>query len=468
MAAWKSYLAEHRQHHLDELFEFLRIPSISSLPENEPDVAEAAQWVSARMSSAGIENVQVMPTGGHPVVYGDYLHAEDAPTVLIYGHFDTQPVDPIDQWEQPPFEPLVRDDRIYARGASDSKGAMLIPILAVESRLKTAGSLPINVKFFFEGQEEIGSPQIADYLDANRELLACDLVVSSDGVQWSEDQPAIFLGFKGICALQIDLTGPSTDLHSGIFGGTLQNPLHALAKLINSMRNEDGSISVEGFYDDVPPLEDEVQQQIAAVPFEQEEYLHRLGIETLFGEPGYTTLERAWVRPTLEVVGLWGGFQDEGIKAVVPSQAHAKISCRLVGNQTPAKICDAIEQHVKRHTPPGVTASVQSLSSHAFPYTMPADHAANRAAHTVLSQVYGKDPYYVRLGGTLPVCAMFTEKLNAYTMMFAFGMDDENIHAPNEFLRLKSFDRGLEAYGLLLFELRGQGSRQDAKTQRVD
>ncbi|MEE3367752.1 MAG: dipeptidase [Planctomycetota bacterium] len=453
MSVWMNFLAQMRQQHLDELCEFLRIPSISSLPEHAEAVGEAAQWVANRMRFAGIEGVRVLSTGGHPVVYGEHAHATDCPTVLIYGHFDTQPVDPEDRWEQPPFEPLIRNQRIYARGASDNKGPMLIPILAVEALLKTTGALPVNVKFLFEGQEEIGSPQIPKFLDAHRDMLSCDLVVSADGVQWEEDQPAIYLGFKGICALQIDVRGPDSDLHSGIFGGTVQNPLHALAGLINSMRDPHGRICVEGFYDDVRPLSDQDRQQIAAVPFYEEAYKHRLGVKTLFGEPGYTTLERAWSRPTLEVVGMWGGFQDEGIKAVTPAEAHAKVSCRLVASQQPLDITQAITRHVLRHTPPGVVATVRSLESHALPYSIPTDHPGNQVAHAVLKEVYGKDPYYVRLGGTLPICEMFLDKLSAYTVMFAFGLDDECIHAPNEFFRLQSFERGLRAYGLFLQKL---------------
>jgi len=457
MSLWMTYLQEHRQQHLDELLDFLRIPSISAVPEHADSVHEAAEWVANRMRSAGIEAVRVMPTGGHPVVYGEHLHAADGPTVLIYGHFDTQPVDPLDAWEQPPFDPVIKDNRVYARGASDNKGPMLIPILAVESLLKTAGALPLNIKFIFEGQEEIGSPQIAAFLDEHHDLFACDLVVCADGVQFDEHQPAIYLGFKGISSLQIDVRGPDADLHSGIFGGTVQNPLHALIHLLDSMRDSDGKIRVEGFYDDVQPLSAEDRSQMADVPFDEDAYKSRLGVTSLFGEPGYTTFERAWARPTIEVVGIWGGNQDGGIRAIVPAEAHARIICRLVADQEPATIIPVIESHVQRHTPTGVTATVRRLSSHAHPYLMPAEHPGIRAAHAVLKKVYGRDPHYVRLGGTLPVCAMFLDKLDAYTVMFAFGLDDELIHAPNEFWRLTNFDRGLQAYGTLLHELASYG-----------
>lgn len=448
-----TYLEAHRPQHLDEMLDFLRIPSISSLPEHANDIRQAATWVADRMQSAGIESVRVLPTGGHPVVYGEWLHAPEKPTVLIYGHFDTQPVDPLEAWETPPFEPTIRDGRVYARGAADDKGNMLIPILAVEALLESEGALPLNVKFFFEGQEEIGSPQIPAFLETHKDKFACDLVLSADGLQWKEDQPALFLGFKGICALQIDVQGPRTDLHSGIFGGAVQNPLHALVRLLDSMRDADGSIRVEGFYDAVQPLSEEDRRQIAVVPFQEEEYKSRLGVTELFGEPGYTTHERAWARPTLEVTGIWGGFQNEGVKAVLPAEAHAKVTCRLVADQKPTAIIQAIEQHVQRHTPPGVTAVVRTLSSHAYPYSMAADHPGNRVAHAALKAVYGTEPYYVRLGGSLPICALFLDTLGAHTVMFGFCLEDECIHAPNEFFRLSSFDRGLQSYGVILHEL---------------
>ena len=453
MPAWETYLREHHTQYLDELMDFLRIPSVSSLPEHADDIRKAAEWVAARMETAGIEGVTILPTGGHPVVVGEWKHAGDKPTILIYGHFDTQPADPPDAWDQPPFEPVIKDECIFARGASDDKGNMLIPILVVEALLNTEGALPVNLVFMFEGQEEIGSPQIPQFIEQHKEILACDLVISADGLQWREDQPALFLGFKGICALQIDLKGPDSDLHSGIFGGAVQNPLHALAHLLDTMRSTGGRITVDGFYRNVQPLSDEDRRQIAAVPYDETYYKEQIGIDDVFGETNYTTYERAWARPTLEVNGIWGGFQGDGVKAVLPSEAHAKITCRLVADQTPEHVMDAIEQHVASHTPVGVSAKVRPLSSHAYPYLMMSDHPGNRAAHDVLKGVYGKDPYYVRLGGSLPICTLFLNTLGVYTVMFGFCLEDENIHAPNEYFRISSFRRGLRAYSKLLNRL---------------
>jgi acetylornithine deacetylase/succinyl-diaminopimelate desuccinylase-like protein len=335
MASWETYLEENQDRYLKELLEFLSIPSVSGLKKHKEDVKKAADWVAARLQTGGLENVRVLPTGGHPVVYGDWLHAPDKPTVLIYGHFDTQPVDPLKLWSQPPFEPAVKEARVYARGASDDKGNMLAPILALEAVLNSQGKLPVNVKCFFEGQEEIGSPQLPEFISANRELLACDLILSADGGQWDEDQPALMLALRGLCALQVDVQAARGDTHSGTFGGTIMNPIHALVHLLDSMHTSQGKIAVAGFYDAVRPLSDIERTQIAEIPYDESEYKAQLGVDELFGEPGYSTYERAWTRPTLEVNGIWGGFQDEGLKTVLPGTAHAKISCRLVPDQNP-------------------------------------------------------------------------------------------------------------------------------------
>ena len=453
MADWKSYLEENKDRYLEELLAFLRIASISSLKEHREDVQKAADWVATRLQAAGIENVEVLPTGGHPVVYGDWLHAADKPTILIYGHFDTQPVDPLDLWSQPPFEPTVKDDRVYARGASDDKGNMLVPILAMEAMLNSAGQLPVNVKCFFEGQEEIGSPQLPEFIANNRERLACDLVFSADGGQWDENQPALMIALRGLCNLQIDVQAARGDTHSGTFGGTIMNPIHALAQLLDSMHTREGKVAVDGFYDDVRALSETEKAQIAEIPYDETAYKAELGVEQLFGEPGYSTFERAWIRPTLEVNGIWGGFQGEGVKTVLPSTAHAKISCRLVPDQNPATILKLIGMHVDKHLPPGVKVTVEPNSSTADPSLIPFDHPGNQAAVNVHKALYGKQPYYARMGGSIPVCGLFFKELGAYTVNFAFGLNDENIHGPDEFWRLKSFEHGQLAYGLLLEEL---------------
>lgn len=461
MANWETYLEENKPRFLNEMLDFLRIPSISSLSEHSSDVQRAAEWVADRMQAASIEEVCILPTGGHPVVYGEWMHASGKPTILIYGHFDTQPVDPLNLWSHPPFDPVVRDGRVYARGASDDKGNMLIPILAVEAMLKSEGVLPVNLKFFFEGQEEIGSPQLPDFLTTHRELLVSDLVLSADGAQWSEDRPALFVGLRGLCALQIDVIGPKSDLHSGGHGGGVQNPIHSLVRLLDSMRSPDGKILVDGFYNAVTPLSEENRAQIAAVPYDETLYKEELGVDDLFGEPGYTTRERVWTRPTLEVNGIWGGFQGEGTKTVIPSEAHAKMTCRLVKDQYPDKIVELISSHVKKYAPVGVKVTVSPFASNAQPYLIPADHPGNRAAHAVLAELYGKDPYYVRAGGSIPICGLFLRNLGVYTVSFGFGLKDERAHAPDEFFRLSSFEHGQKAYCKLLQRLGQQGSIEE-------
>jgi acetylornithine deacetylase/succinyl-diaminopimelate desuccinylase-like protein len=453
MSNWESYLEQNKERFLEELFDFIRIPSISALPEHAKDVQQAGEWVAKRMTAAGIENVQILPTGGHPVVYGDWLHAPGKPTILIYGHFDVQPVDPLALWDNPPFEPTLKAGRLYARGATDDKGNMFIPILAVEALLKSEGAAPVNLKFFFEGQEEIGSPQMREFMPHHTELFACDLAVSADGGQWSETEPAILLSLRGVCGIQIDIKGAKTDLHSGLYGGAIQNPIHALVRLLDSMRSPDGKILIDGFFENVVEYSAEESAEIARVPFAETEYLDKLGLNALFGEPGFTTHERSWIRPTLEINGIWGGFQGDGIKTVLPNQAHAKITCRLVANQQPQEIIDKLAAHVEKHAPPGVEVSLTPLTIFGKPYNMPQNHPGNEAARAIHEELYGQKPYYIRAGGSIPMCGLFLDYLDVYTVNFAFGLEDEGAHAPNEFYRLSSFYRGQTAYCKLLHKL---------------
>jgi acetylornithine deacetylase/succinyl-diaminopimelate desuccinylase-like protein len=450
---WETYLEEQQSRYQEELLQFLSIPSISALPEHADAVQQAARWVVDRLRVAGLENVQILSTGGHPVVYGEWLHAPGKATVMIYGHFDTQPADPLDLWTSPPFEPEIRNGRVYARGASDDKGNMLIPILAVEALLQAEGALPVNVKFFLEGQEEIGSPQLPALIASQRDLLACDLVLSADGGQFSEEEPALLIAFKGLAGVQIDVRGARTDLHSGLYGGAVANPIHALVHILDSMRSPEGKILVEGFYDAVVPLSAEDRSAIAAIPFDEKTYKEAIGVDALIAEPGYTPQEQVAGRPTLEINGIWGGFQGEGIKTVLPNEAHAKITCRLVANQDPATIVDLLARHVQRYTPPGVQVTVRPLPGAAKPYLVPVDHWGNRDAEEVLSEMYGKAPYSMRIGGSIPVCESFLSMLGAYTVNFAFALMDEQQHAPDEFFRLSSFRRGQVAYGMLLHKL---------------
>jgi acetylornithine deacetylase/succinyl-diaminopimelate desuccinylase-like protein len=330
---------------------------------------------------------------------------------------------------------------------------MLAPILALEALLANAKGLPVNVKCFFEGQEEIGSPQLPEFVAAHRDLLACDMVLSADGGQWAEDQPNLILGLRGLCAIQLDVQAAKADVHSGVYGGTFHNPIHALVSLLDSMHGKGGNILVEGFFDDVQTISDEERSLFNKVPYSEKDFKQDLGVAELHGEPGYSTYERTWVRPTLEINGIWGGFQDEGIKTVIPSLAHAKISCRLVPDQKPQKIIQLLRAHIQTHMPTGVTVSISEIPGMANPYVIPLDHPGNQAAKAVLKELYGKESHVTRMGGTVPICDMFLQSLNAYTVNFAFGLMDENIHAPDEFFRLSNFKRAQKAYCLLLERL---------------
>lgn len=448
--SWRQILEANQPRYVDELIDLLRIPSVSAAEDHVADVMRAAEWVAARMKRAGVEHVEVLPTGPHACVYGDWLHAPGKPTLLLYGHFDVQPADPLELWDSPPFEPVIADGRIYARGAADMKGNLLLCLIAVEAVLAANGSLPVNVKFLFEGQEEIGSRDLAPFVAANREKLACDLVLTPDGAQWTEDQPAMMMGTKGLCALQIDVETAGMDLHSGLYGGAVPNALHALVALLGTMRDADGHILVDGFYDQVIPLSPDERAAMAEVPFDADAYSKPLGIDALVGEPGYTAYERAWARPTLEVNGLWGGYQGDGVKTVIPAKAHAKITCRLVANQEPEAALDCLEAHIERSKPAGARLKVTRHAGTARPYLMPQDHPGVQAVAEVLAEHYGKPPYYIRCGGSLPIMDIFLQELNAYTVDVGFSLDDERMHSPNEFFRLANYERGQIVYALLM------------------
>jgi acetylornithine deacetylase/succinyl-diaminopimelate desuccinylase-like protein len=456
MTTSQTYLEQNKDRHLEELFEFIRIPSVSAMNVHIPDVYKAAEWVVKKLGEAGIEHVEIMPTAGHPIVYGDWLHAgADKPTVLIYGHFDVQPPDPLDLWESPPFEPEIRNGRIYGRGASDDKGGMFTPIIAVEAYLKTIGSIPVNVKFCFEGQEEIGSPQLRQLIANHKDKFACDLVLSSDGVLWDGDTPMLLTGLKGLTAFELHVTGPSSDLHSGL-GGVLMNPLEALSRVIATMRHPDGKIAIEGFYDDVRELTDAERIQFSDAPYDENEHKTQLGIDDFFGEPGYSNRERNWARPTLDINGMWGGFQGDGTKTVIPSKAYAKFTCRLVEYQDPDKIIALIKIHVAKHTPSGVMIEFIENPGKAQPYHIPNDHPVTNIVGQVLAEVFNVEPHYARVGGSIPVTEYFRESLDAYTFNFGWTAMDENLHAPNEFIRVRNFERGQRAYCLILEKLASQ------------
>ena len=440
------YLAAHRERILGELIDFARIPSVSTDPLHRDDVRRAADWVATSLRAAGPIDVSVIATAGHPVVCGGWIGADRAPTLLVYGHYDVQPPDPLERWRSDPFAPELRDGRLYGRGVSDNKGPMLIPIKVAEAFFATRGALPLNVKFLFEGEEEVGSRSLEPFLEANRELLRADAVLAADGAMWRIDEPAVTLGCRGVAGLELTLTGAGRSLHSGRYGGSIANALHAMAEVVASLHAPNGRVAVEGFYDDVAPVSDAERGEIRALPFDEARFLADVGAPALFGEPGYSTLERQWIRPTLEVNGMWGGYQGEGSQTVTPNEAHAKISCRLVPDQDPDRVRALVVAHLERHVPAGVTLAIDGTRHAARPYRIPSGHPGLVTAERVLEQVYGRKPLRVRMGSTLPVSDLFKRILGIDTVFFSFSTTDEDFHSPNEFFRVHRLHEGLEAW----------------------
>ena len=440
------YLAAHGDRILGELIEFARIPSVSTDPEHRDDMPRAAEWVAARLREAGPINVRILPTGGHPVVYGEWLGAANAPTLLVYGHYDVQPPDPLERWLSDPFQPEVRDGRLYGRGVSDNKGPMLIPLRVAQAFFATRAGLPLNVKFLFEGEEEIGSRNLEPFLVTNREMLRADSVLSADGAMWRSDEPSITIASRGVAGLEFSLKGANRSLHSGRYGGSIANALHAMAELVASLHARDGRVAVAGFYDDVVALPEDERREIRALPFDEARFLSGVGAPAPFGEPGYSTLERQWIRPTLEVNGMWGGYQGQGSQTVTPNEAHAKLSCRLVPDQDPDAIRALVARHLETHVPAGVNLSVGGDRHAAPPYRIPSDHPGLLTAERVLEQVYGKKALRVRMGSTLPVSELFKKVLGIDTVFFSFSTADEDFHSPNEFFRVRRLHEGLEAW----------------------
>ena len=443
-----AYLEAHREQALQELVEFASIPTVSTDPAYRVGMERAARWVADRLARAGMDAVRIIPTGGHPIVYAEWLHAAGAPTILVYGHYDVQPPDPAEKWLSDPFAPEVRDGRLYGRGVSDDKGPMLIPILTAQAYMAVAGRLPLNVKFLFEGEEEVGSPSLEPFIAEHAELLQADFALSADGAMWRIDEPSVTVASRGIAGMEFTVRGAAKDLHAGRHGGAVANPLHALAAMVASLHRQDGRVAVGGFYDDVVELTAAERKELATLPFDDDAYQRETGAPALFGEPGYTTPERLWARPTLEINGMGGGYQGEGSKTVIPSEARAKITCRLVADQRPEDILAKVRLHLETHTPPGVTAHITTGGHDALPYRIPDDHFGLQVATDVLRQVYGQTPLKVRMGGTLPVSELFLRMLGFYTVFFSFSTADEDFHAPNEFFRVRRLYEGLEAWAL--------------------
>jgi len=436
------YLGDTADARVESYKALLRIPSISGIPAHAPDCRAAAEFVAADMMSAGLEHVEVCETGGHPVVYGDWLHAAGKPTVLVYAHYDVQPADPIDLWESPPFVPVVKDGRMLARGASDCKCHVSMHMRAVEALIKTRGSLPINLKFVIEGEEESSSIHLDGWLEANRARLASDFAVISDTSFFEGNLPAVTVGLRGLVYFQLDVTSSTVDLHSGVYGGAVGNPANALCAIVASMKGPDGRVLVPGFYDDVVPLTALDTQAFADLPFDEEEYRAGIGVTLLTGEPGFTTLERLGARPTLDVNGIWGGFEGEGPKTIIPAHAHAKISCRLVADQDPEKIFALLAGHIARVAPASVRYSIQRLGD-GRPSLTPIENPATQAAARALKATFGSDPLYIREGGSVPVCASFESILGIKTVLLGFAPADGRFHAPNEWMWMSNFETGI-------------------------
>jgi acetylornithine deacetylase/succinyl-diaminopimelate desuccinylase-like protein len=428
---------------LDRLAEFLAIPSVSLDPAHAGDMARAAQWLAGEL---GFANGRVVETLGHPAVLGEWLGAPGASTILVYGHYDVQPPGDASEWTTPAFEPAVRDGRIYARGATDDKGPVLVALETARRFMERDGALPLNVRFLIEGEEEVGSPSLPAFLAAHGGELASDLVISADGAMWRPSEPSIAVAAKGLVALDLVVEGPASDLHSGRHGGAVQNPNHALARIVASFHAGDGSVAVAGFHDGVDELADADREALDRVPFDEEAYRESVGVSTLHGEPGRTTLERLWTRPTLEVNELRGG----GAFTVIPRVARAHVTCRLVPRQDPGAVAARIAEHVARHTPPGVTARVEVNPGAVPAYVLGAGHPVVRAAYQALRVVYpDTEPLLVRIGGTLPAAALFEEILGLKTLLFSFSTADEQLHAPDEFFRLNRLEEGVAAWSEL-------------------
>ncbi len=446
---------------LEDLLEFAAIPSVSAQSVHLPDMARAAEWLAQRLRRCGPLSVELWPTEGHSAVYAEWLGTPGAPTLLVYGHYDVQPPDPLEKWNTPPFGPTVKEGRVYGRGVSDDKGPLLIAVQTADAYFSATGALPINLKFLFEGEEEVGSVNLETLIQTHKGRLEADFVLSADGGMWSAEIPSLTVSARGLAALEFTVRGPQKDLHSGRHGGSVQNPLHALAKLISSLHTPDGQVAVDGFYDAIlerTPLEREATRQL---PFSEDDYLTQTGAPEVFGEPGYSTLERQWDRPTVEVNGLWGGYSGEGSKTVLPSEAHAKLTCRLVPGQNPEKIVSLLESHLRHHLPPGVTLELRPGGHGCAAYRLSENHPGKTVALEVLQEVYGKTPLEVGMGGSIPVLDLFQRILGIETVFFSFAVGDEDIHAPNEFFRISRILEGQHAWALFWAKLAERGMARE-------
>lgn len=442
MQAWKDYQNQHKDRFLQELITLLRIPSVSARSEHKPDMQTCAEAVRTALLEAGADKATIFATDGHPIVYAEKIIDPAKPTILVYGHYDVQPPDPLELWHSGPFDPVVKDGRLYARGSADDKGQVYMHVKAFETMVRT-NTLACNVKFVVEGEEEIGSPNLGKFVESRAPLLACDVILISDTSMLSMDTPSIDVGLRGLTYIEVAVTGPNRDLHSGVYGGAVANPITTLAHMIASLHDEHGRITIPGFYDDVRDLPASERAELARAPFDEAEYKADLGVTTLWGEEGYSTNERTGIRPTLEVNGIWGGYTGEGAKTVLPSKAFAKISCRLVPDQGTAKMTKLLLDHLRKIAPPYVT--IEAHEHHGGePYVTPVDSIPYKAASKAMEATFGKTPIPLRGGGSIPITALFEKTLGVKVVLLGFGLDSDNLHSPNEKFDLANYYKGIE------------------------
>lgn len=442
MQEWKEYQSQNKERFLTELLSLLRIPSISARSEHKGDMMSCAEAVKDKLLQAGADKSEIFSTAGYPVVYGEKIIDPSKPTVLVYGHYDVQPPDPLELWHSGPFEPVIKDEKIFARGACDDKGQFYMHIKAFETMVKT-NSLPGNIKFIIEGEEEVGSPNLATFIREKKDMLHADVILISDTAMLSLQNPSIDVGVRGLTYIEVEVTGPNRDLHSGVYGGAVANPITILAKMIASLHDENNHITIPGFYNDVVESGEAERSEMAKAPYDEDEYKQDLGVKELWGEKGYTTNERTGIRPTLEVNGIWGGYTGEGAKTVLPSKAFAKISCRLVPNQTSAKMTKLLIEHIEKIAPSYVT--VKASEHHGGdPYLTPVDSIEYRAAAKAIEKTFGKSPIPVRGGGSIPITSLFESVLGLKTVFLGFGLDSDNLHSPNEKFDIANFYKGIE------------------------
>ena len=438
----KNLLESSKQQFLDELFELLRIPSVSADPKHKGDVAKAAEYVKKKLSEAGADKVEVFPTKGHPIVYGEKIIDPKLPTIVVYGHYDVQPADPINLWTSPPFEPVIKDGKIYARGSCDDKGQVYMHIKAFDLMMKTK-TLPCNVKFMIEGEEEVGSENLGDFVKNNKEKLKGNVILISDTSMIANDTPSIDVGLRGLSYMEVEVTGPNRDLHSGVYGGAVANPINILCKMIADMIDENRHITIPGFYDDVLNVSDEDRAEMAKAPFSLDDYKKDLAVNEVLGEKGYSTLERTSIRPTLDVNGIWGGYTGEGSKTVLPSKASAKISMRLVPNQSSAKTSAMFQKYFESVAPAYVKVKVTAHHG-GEPVLTPTDSIAFKASSMAMEKTFGKKPIPTRSGGSIPIVALFEKELGIKSVLMGFGLDSDNIHSPDEHYGIFNYMKGIE------------------------